>query len=410
MTEEAKRVVPKELIDSLLAGYKKPEDLIGENGLLKQLTKLLVEKALDAEMTEHLGHDKNHPIQNPLGNARNGKSKKTLKGDFGELPIDVPRDRQGSFEPQLIPKHQTRWTGFDDKILSLYARGMTVREIQSHLEEMYGTEVSPTLISSVTDAVIEEVKAWQGRPLDSVYPLVYLDCIHVKIRDSGVVKAKAIYLALGITMTGQKEVLGLWVAQTEGAKFWLQVVTELKNRGIQDIFIACVDGLKGFPEAIETIYPNTTVQLCIVHMVRYSLNYVTWKYRKDVASDLKSIYGAGTIERAAQALDDFEERWGKSYPSIGQSWRRNWPRIIPFFDYSPEIRKVIYTTNAIESVNMSLRKITKNRGSFPNDESLMKLFYLALRNISQKWNMPIRDWKGALNQFSIKFEERMPQQ
>ena len=410
MTEEAKRVVPKELIDSLLAGYKKPEDLIGENGLLKQLTKLLVEKALDAEMTEHLGHDKNHPIQNSLGNARNGKSKKTLKGDFGELPIDVPRDRQGSFEPQLIPKHQTRWTGFDDKILSLYARGMTVREIQSHLEEMYGTEVSPTLISSVTDAVIEEVKAWQGRPLDSVYPIVYLDCIHVKIRDSGVVKAKAIYLALGITMTGQKEVLGLWVAQTEGAKFWLQVVTELKNRGIQDIFIACVDGLKGFPEAIETIYPNTTVQLCIVHMVRYSLNYVTWKYRKDVASDLKSIYGAGTIERAAQALDDFEERWGKSYPSIGQSWRRNWPRIIPFFDYSPEIRKVIYTTNAIESVNMSLRKITKNRGSFPSDESLMKLFYLALRNISQKWNMPIRDWKGALNQFSIKFEERMPQQ
>jgi putative transposase len=319
MTEEAKRVVPKELIDSLLAGYKKPEDLIGENGLLKQLTKLLVEKALDAEMTEHLGHDKNHPIQNSLGNARNGKSKKTLKGDFGELPIDVPRDRQGSFEPQLIPKHQTRWTGFDDKILSLYARGMTVREIQSHLEEMYGTEVSPTLISSVTDAVIEEVKAWQGRPLDSVYPIVYLDCIHVKIRDSGVVKAKAIYLALGITMTGQKEVLGLWVAQTEGAKFWLQVVTELKNRGIQDIFIACVDGLKGFPEAIETIYPNTTVQLCIVHMVRYSLNYVTWKYRKDVASDLKLIYGAGTIERAAQALDDFEERWGKSYPSIGQS-------------------------------------------------------------------------------------------
>ena len=410
MTEEAKRVVPKELIDSLLAGYKKPEDLIGENGLLKQLTKLLVEKALDAEMTEHLGHDKNHPIQNSLGNARNGKSKKTLKGDFGELPIDVPRDRQGSFEPQLIPKHQTRWTGFDDKILSLYARGMTVREIQSHLEEMYGAEVSPTLISSVTDAVIEEVKAWQGRPLDSVYPIVYLDCIHVKIRDSGVVKAKAIYLALGITMTGQKEVLGLWVAQTEGAKFWLQVVTELKNRGIQDIFIACVDGLKGFPEAIETIYPNTTVQLCIVHMVRYSLNYVTWKYRKDVASDLKSIYGAGTIERAAQALDDFEERWGKSYPSIGQSWRRNWPRIIPFFDYSPEIRKVIYTTNAIESVNMSLRKITKNRGSFPSDESLMKLFYLALRNIGQKWNMPIRDWKGALNQFSIKFEERMPQQ
>ena len=264
MTLNTKKAVPKDLIDSLLADYKKPEDLIGENGLLKQLTKLLVERALDAEMSEHLGHDKNAPVTNPGGNARNGKSKKTLKGEFGELPIDIPRDRQGSFEPQLIPKHQTRWAGFDDKILSLYARGMTVREIQSHLEEMYGTEVSPTLISSVTDAVVEEVKAWQSRPLDSVYPIVYLDCIHVKVRDSGVVKAKAVYLAIGIDMTGNKEVLGLWIAQNEGAKFWLQVVTELKNRGVQDILIACVDGLKGFPEAIETVYPLAKVQLCIV--------------------------------------------------------------------------------------------------------------------------------------------------
>ena len=254
MTVNTKKAVPKDLIDSLLADYKKPEDLIGENGLLKQLTKLLVERALDAEMSEHLGHHKNAPVTNPDGNARNGKSKKTLKGEFGELPIEIPRDRQGSFEPQLIPKHQTRWAGFDDKILSLYARGMTVREIQSHLEEMYGTEVSPTLISSVTDAVVEEVKAWQSRPLDAVYPIVYLDCIHVKVRDSGVVKAKAVYLAIGIDMTGNKEVLGLWIAQNEGAKFWLQVVTELKNRGVQDIFIACVDGLKGFPEAIEAVY------------------------------------------------------------------------------------------------------------------------------------------------------------
>ena len=410
MTVAPKREVPKELIDGLLADYKKPEDLIGENGLLKQLTKMLVERALDAEMAEHLGHGKNEPVTNLSGNARNGKSKKTLKGEFGELPIEIPRDRQGGFEPQLIPKHQTRWSGFDDKILSLYARGMTVREIQSHLEEMYGTEVSPTLISSVTDAVMDEVKAWQSRPLDSIYPIVYLDCIHAKVRDSGVVRAKAVYLAIGIDMTGNKEVLGLWIAQTEGAKFWLQVVTELKNRGLQDIFIACVDGLKGFPEAIETIYPKTKVQLCIVHMVRHSLNYVSWKMRKEVAADLRAIYASGTVDQASAALDAFEERWGKDYPSIAQSWRRNWSRIIPFFDYPPEIRRVIYTTNAIESVNMSLRKITKNRGSFPSDESLIKLFYLALRNISQKWSMPIRDWKAALNRFSIEFEDRVPQQ
>ena len=410
MTVAPKREVPKELIDGLLADYKKPEDLIGENGLLKQLTKMLVERALDAEMAEHLGHGKNEPVTNLSGNARNGKSKKTLKGEFGELPIEVPRDRQGSFEPQLIPKHQTRWSGFDEKILSLYARGMTVREIQSHLEEMYGTEVSPTLISSVTDAVMDEVKAWQSRPLDSIYPIVYLDCIHAKVRDSGVVRAKAVYLAIGIDMTGNKEVLGLWIAQTEGAKFWLQVVTELKNRGLQDIFIACVDGLKGFPEAIETIYPKTKVQLCIVHMVRHSLNYVSWKMRKEVAADLRAIYASGTVDQASAALDAFEERWGKDYPSIAQSWRRNWSRITPFFDYPPEIRRVIYTTNAIESVNMSLRKITKNRGSFPSDESLIKLFYLALRNISQKWSMPIRDWKAALNRFSIEFEDRVPQQ
>ena len=410
MTVAPKREVPKELIDGLLADYKKPEDLIGENGLLKQLTKMLVERALDAEMAEHLGHGKNEPVTNLSGNARNGKSKKTLKGEFGELPIEIPRDRQGSFEPQLIPKHQTRWSGFDDKILSLYARGMTVREIQSHLEEMYGTEVSPTLISSVTDAVMDEVKAWQSRPLDSIYPIVYLDCIHAKVRDTGVVRAKAVYLAIGIDMTGNKEVLGLWIAQTEGAKFWLQVVTELKNRGLQDIFIACVDGLKGFPEAIETIYPKTKVQLCIVHMVRHSLNYVSWKMRKEVAADLRAIYASGTVDQASAALDAFEERWGKDYPSIAQSWRRNWSRITPFFDYPPEIRRVIYTTNAIESVNMSLRKITKNRGSFPSDESLIKLFYLALRNISQKWSMPIRDWKAALNRFSIEFEDRVPQQ
>jgi putative transposase len=404
-----KKPIPKELIEGLLADYKRPEDLIGEGGLLKQLTKALVEKALQAEMAEHLGDGKHQPVENSAGNTRNGKSTKTLKGDFGELPIEVPRDRQGSFEPQLIPKHQTRWTGFDDKILSLYARGMTVREIQAHLEEMYGTAVSPELISWVTDAVLEEVKAWQARPLDALYPIVYLDCIHVKARDAGAVRVKAVYLALEINLAGEKELLGIWIAQTEGAKFWLQVITELKNRGVQDIFIACVDGLKCFPEAIETVYPKTAVQLCIVHLVRHSLNYVSWKRRKEVAADLKRIYQSTTVEEAEALLTEFEARWGETYPPIGQSWRRSWARIIPFFDYPPEIRKVIYTTNAIESVNMSLRKITKNRGSFPSDEALLKLFYLALRNISRRWTMPIRDWKEALNRFTIQFDDRMPQ-
>ena len=400
--------VSNELIDRLLADYKKPEDLIGENGLLKQLTKRLVERALEAEMAEHLGHGKNEPVANPKGNTRNGKSKKTLKGEFGELPIEIPRDRDGSFEPQIVPKHQTRWTGFDDKILSLYARGMTVREIQAHLEEMYGAEVSPTLISTVTDAVMDEAKAWQSRPLDALYPIVYLDCIHVKSRDAGVVKVKAVYLALGIDLTGNKQLLGLWIAQTEGAKFWLQVVTELKNRGVQDIFIACVDGLKGFPEAIESVYPQTAVQLCVVHMVRHSLNYVSWKMRKAVAADLRSVYAATTLEAARAALDAFEQQWGSDYPPIVQSWRRNWDRIIPFFDYPPEVRRIIYTTNAIESVNMSLRKITKNRGSFPSDEALLKLFYLALNNIAKRWTMPVQNWKPVLNRFTIQFGERMP--
>ena len=404
-----RKVAQPDLIDLLLADYKKPEDLIGENGILKQLTKAIVERALQAELAIHLGHDKHERVANDDGNTRNGSSAKTLKGDFGALPLEIPRDRDGSFEPQLVAKHQTRWSGFDDKILSLYARGMTVREIQSHLEEMYGTAVSPTLISSVTDAVMDEVKSWQARPLDALYPIVYLDCIHAKVRDSGAVRLKAVYLALGVNLNGEKELLGLWVAQTEGAKFWLQVVTELKNRGVQDIFIACVDGLKGFPEAIEAVFPKTTVQLCIVHMVRYSLNFVSWKLRKTVAVDLRTIYMAATVEEAEVRLTEFDTKWGADYPSIVQSWQRNWPRIIPFFDYPAEIRKVIYTTNAIESVNMSLRKVTKSRGSFPNDDALIKLYYLALRNISKKWTMPIQNWKAALNRFTIMFDERMPQ-
>ena len=407
MTVEMKPL-PNELIDALLAGYKSPEDLIGQNGLLKQLTKALVERALQAEMTEHLGHSKNQLVANEAGNTRNGRSQKTLKGDFGELPIEIPRDRAGTFEPQLIGKHQTRWSGFDDKILSLYARGLTVREIQSYLLEMYGAEVSPTLISSVTDAVMDEVKAWQSRPLDALYPIVYMDCIHVKVRDNGAVRLKALYLAIGVNLQGIKEVLGLWMAQTEGAKFWLQVVTELKNRGVQDIFIACVDGLKGFPEAIEAVFAKTTVQLCLVHMVRHSLNFVGWKRRKEVAADLRLIYAAATESEAERQLTAFEVKWDDSFAPIGLSWRRNWSRLTPFFDYPPDIRKVIYTTNAIESVNMSLRKITKTRGSFPTDDAVFKLFYLALNNISQKWTMPIRDWKAALNRFTIQFDERMP--
>lgn len=400
--------LPAGLIDSLLTDYKKPEDLIGEHGLLKQLTKALVERALQAEMAEHLGHDKHETVNNATGNTRNGKSRKTLKGEFGELPIEIPRDREGSFEPLIISKHQTRWAGFDDKILSLYARGMTTREIQQHLTEMYGAEVSPTLISTVTDGVMDEVKQWQSRPLDAVYPVIYLDCIHAKVRDAGSVRTKAIYLAIGINMEGHKEILGLWIAQTEGAKFWLSVVTELKNRGVQDIFIACVDGLKGFPEAIETVYPHAIVQLCIVHMVRNSLNYVGWNKCKEVAADLRLVYSAATIDEAEQALADFEDKWNNAYPPIARSWRNNWQRIIPFFDYPPEIRRIIYTTNAIESVNMSLRKVSKNRGSFPNDEAVIKLFYLALSNIAKKWSMPLRDWKPALNRFTIQFNERMP--
>ncbi|AMK76884.1 IS256 family transposase [Methylomonas denitrificans] len=405
---EASPTIPEELLDALMSNYQKPEDLIGANGLLKQLTKAIIERALEAEMTAHLGHAKHAPVTRADGNARNGKSRKTLKGDFGDLPIDIPRDRLGEFEPQLIPKHQRRWTGFDDKIISLYARGLTVREIQAHLAELYGTEVSPSLISAVTDAVLEDVALWQARPLDSVYPIVYLDCLHTKVRDSGCVQVKAVYLAIGINLAGEKEVLGLWIAQSEGAKFWLQVVTELKNRGVNDIFIACVDGLKGFPEAIETVYPQTAVQLCIVHLVRNSLHYVSYKLRQQVADDLKRIYQAATAQDAERQLREFESRWQDAYPTIAPLWRRHWANVIPFFEYPPAIRKIIYTTNTIESVNRSLRKIIKNRSIFPSDEALSKLLYLAPRNISQKWTLPVADWKAALNRFTILFAERMP--
>jgi len=358
-------------------------------------------------MTDHLGYEKHDPAGHGRGNTRNGKSQKTLTGEFGELELETPRDRKATFDPKIVAKGQTRWTGFDDKIISMYARGMTTREIQGHLEEMYGIEVSPTLISNVTDAVMEEVKAWQSRPLEELYPIVYLDALMVKVRDEGHIRNKAIYVVLGVNLEGQKEVLGLWVGQTEGAKFWLQVLTELQNRGVKDIFIACVDGLKGFPEAIEAVYPRTEVQLCIVHLVRASLNYVPWKARKPVAADLQLIYRANTAAEAEQHLAQLEGKW-KAYPSVSQVWRRNWARITPFFNYPPDIRKAIYTTNSVESLNRSLRKIIKTRGGFPNEEAALKLLFLALRQAAKKWTMPIHHWREALNHFTILWPERMP--
>jgi putative transposase len=375
---------------------------------LKELTKRLLERAMAAEMTFHVGYEKHATAGKNSGNSRNGKSSKTIKGDFGTLPIEVPRDRNGTFEPQIIGKHQKRFTGFDDKIISLYARGLSTREIRSHLEEIYQVEVSPGLISSVTDEVIDEARAWQNRQLDTCYPIVYMDAILFKVRESGHVRNKAVYLAIGVNTDGLKEVLGMWIAETEGAKFWLSVVTELKNRGVSDIFIACVDGLKGFPEAIETVFPKTEVQLCIVHMVRNSLKFVGWKEKKRVAADLRLIYTSATADEAERRLAEFEEKWDARFPTISRSWRANWTRVIPLFSFPPEIRKVIYTTNAIESMNMSLRKVTKARGSFPNDDALLKLLYLALRNIAKKWTMPVQNWKAALNRFAIVYEDRLP--
>jgi len=398
--------VKQELVDELLKGYQKPEDLIGESGLLKQLTKALIERALKSELTHHLGYEKHEEAPGTGSNRRNGASRKTLKGDFGEVEIGVPRDREGSFEPKIVAKHQTRWTGFDDKVLSMYARGMSTREIQGHLQEIYGVEVSPALISQVTEEVMEEVKLWQSRPLDAVYPIVYLDALFVKMRHEGRVENRAVYVAIGVTLEGRKEVLGLWTSASEGAKFWLSILTELRNRGVRDIFIACVDGLKGFPQAIESVFPQAQVQLCIVHLVRASLNYVNWKDRKQVAADLKPIYRAATVEQARQELDLFRERWGGKYQAIGKLWSEQWERVIPFFAFAPEIRKVIYTTNAVESLHMSLRKIIKNRGSFPSEESALKLLYLALRNASAKWQT-VQDWRLALNHFEILWGDRL---
>jgi len=395
-----------DIIDKLIEGYQKPEDLIGENGLLKQLTKRLIERAMKAELTHQLGYEKHDPQGRGSGNSRNGKSRKNLKGDFGEIEIEVPRDREGQFEPKIVPKHQRRFDGFDDKILSMYARGMTTREIQGHLQEIYGVEVSPSLISEVTDGVWEEVQTWQSRPLERVYAIVYLDALFVKMRHEGRVENRAVYVAIGIALDGRKEVLGLWTGDTEGSKFWLVVITELKNRGVEDILIACVDGLKGFPEAIEAVYPQAQVQLCIVHLVRNSLKFVGFRERKAVAKDLKAIYSAPTAEAAEQELRLFSEKWGKTHGAIEGLWRRHWGRVVPFFAFPLEIRKIIYTTNAVESLNMSLRKITKMRASFPSEQAALKLLYLALKNVSAKWKST-QHWGAALNQFTLLWEDRI---
>jgi putative transposase len=392
-------------LDELLKG-KKPEEIVGPDGLLKQLTKALLERAMNAELSHHLGYEKGQPEGRGSGNNRNGKSRKTVQGDCGAIEIAVPRDRNGSFEPKILPKHERRWRGFDDKIISMYARGMSTRDIEAHLREMYGVEVSATLISQVTDEVMEEVRAWQNRPLEPLYMIVYLDALVIKMRHEGRVENRAVFVAIGVTQEGSKEVLGLWTSATEGAKLWLQILTEIRNRGVQDILIACVDGLKGFPEAIATVYPRTEVQLCIVHMVRNSLAYVNWKERKLLAEDLRRIYRAPTAEAGAAELDRFEECWTSKYAVIGKLWRRHWAGISPQFAYPDEIRRAIYTTNVVESLHMTLRKVIKTRASFPSEESALKLLYLALRNVTQRWR-PAPNWRTSLNHFLLLWGDRI---
>jgi putative transposase len=401
--------IRRELIDELLQDYPDPQDILAEDGLLKQLTKAVIERCLETELDTHLGYAKHARATTTTSNRRNGHSQKTLKGEQGQIEIEVPRDRHGSFEPHLVKKGQTRLEGFDEKILALYARGMTTRDIQAQLQELYGVEVSPTLISNVTEAVMDEVRQWQARPLEPLYPIVYFDGLVVKVREHQQVVNKALYLALGVNLSGYKELLGMWLAQTEGAKFWLAVLTELQNRGVKDVFIACVDGLTGLPEAIEAVYPQTRVQLCLVHLMRSSLRYVSYKHMKEVATDLKAIYSASTEAEAELHLELFAEKWDARYPSISKSWRAHWSRVIPLFVFPAEIRKVISTTNAIESLNMTLRKVTRNHRIFPSDEAVYKVVYLAVRNLAKKWTMPIHDWKPALNRLAVQFAERFPQ-
>lgn len=383
-------------------GIKTESDL---NSFRQMLTKITVEAALNAELDEHLGYAKHDLSEN--SNSRNGHTSKTLKTEDGQFQVDTPRDREGSFEPQLVKKHQRRFTSMDDKILSLYAKGMSTREIVETFQEMYGAEVSPALISRVTDSVMERVIEWQSRPVEAIYPIIYLDCIVVKIRQDKLVINKAIYLALGVNLQGHKELLGMWVSENEGAKFWLGVLTELQNRGLKDILIACVDGLKGFPEAINAVFPSTRIQLCMVHMVRNSMKYVTWKDYKAVTADLKQIYQSTTEEEALQSLDEFAQRWDAKYPNISRSWRNHWHNLNTLFTYPQDIRRAIYTTNAIESLNSVIRKAIIKRKLFPTDDSAKKVVYLAIMDASKKWTMPIRNWKAALNRFMIEYEDRL---
>lgn len=394
--------IKAELLDELLKGQD-PKTLFEQDGLLDELKKALAERALNAELDHHLEQD----AERAAGNHRNGSSSKTVLTENGKLALSIPRDRQSRFEPQLIAKYQRRFPGFDEKIIALYARGMSTRDIQAHLRELYGTEISPELVSAVTDAVLDEVSQWQNRPLESVYAIVFFDCLRVKIRDEGTVKNKAVYLAIGVRCSGYREVLGIWIEQTEGAKFWLRVMTEIRNRGTHDVLIAVVDGLKGFPEAISAVFPAAQVQTCIVHLIRYSMQFASWKERKLVAAALKPVYRAETAERARERLQEFEAgAWGKKYPAIVQSWRRNWEQVIPFFAYPEEVRRIIYTTNAIESLHSQIRKSVRGRGHFPSDEAAMKLIWLVLRNVTAGWTRPPIAWQAAKAQFALQFEER----
>lgn len=396
--------IPSDLLDQFVTGPMTAESV---DAVMRKFKKAILERALGAEMTHHLGYAPG--AEKPAGssNHRNGSSGKTVITDDGPLRIDVPRDRNGAFEPQIVGKHERRFTGFDDKIIALYARGLTVREVQAHLKEMYAVDVSPDLISTVTDAVMAEVTAWQSRPLEPMYPVVFFDALRVKIREEGVVRNKAIYLALGVLPDGTRDILGLWIENTEGAKFWMKVFTDLKTRGLGDILIAVTDGLKGMPEALAAVYPATTLQTCIVHLIRNSLDYASWKDRKALAAAIKPIYTAPSAEAAQAELDAFETGpWGQKFPTVVASWRRAWTHVIPFFAFPPEVRRVIYTTNAIESVNARLRKILKTRGHFPTDEAATKLIWLALRNITAEWGRASNNWKTAMNQFAILFDDR----
>ena len=402
--QAAQPQIPPDLLDQLVTG---PMTAGQVQGLFDQFKKALLERALGAEMSHHLGYAPGQAKPEGAGNQRNGKSAKTVLTDTGALRIDVPRDRQASFEPQIIGKHERRFTGFDDKIIAMYARGMTVREIQGFLAEMYSVDVSPDLISSVTDAVMSEVMAWQTRPLESMYPVVFFDALRVKIREDAVVRSKAVYLALGVLPDGTRDILGIWIENTEGAKFWMKVFNDLKTRGVHDILIAVTDGLKGMPEALGAVFPATTLQTCIVHLIRNSLDFANWKERKALAAAIKPIYTAVSAEAAQAELDTFEAGpWGQKFPTVVGAWRRAWDKVIPFFAFPPEVRRVIYTTNAIESVNARLRKIIKTRGHFPSDYAATKLIWLALRNITEDWGRAGHNWKAAMNQFAILYEDR----